>query len=67
MKGKEIKEELKDSLNAIKVLGGKVENVEEFELADNDINRSIIYILKEKDTPNKYPRKAGTPSKDPIK
>lgn len=67
MKGKEIKEELKDSLNAIKVLGGKIENVEEFELADNDINRSIIYILKEKDTPNKYPRKAGTPSKDPIK
>lgn len=67
MKGKEIKEELKDSLNAIKVLGGKVENVEEFELADNDINRNIIYILKEKDTPNKYPRKAGTPSKDPIK
>ena len=67
MKGKEIKEELKDSLNAIKVLGGKVENVEEFELADNDINRSIIYILKEKDIPNKYPRKAGTPSKDPIK
>ena len=67
MKGKEIKEELKYSLNAIKVLGGKVENVEEFELADNDINRSIIYILKEKDTPNKYPRKAGTPSKDPIK
>lgn len=67
MKGKEIKEELKDSLNAIKVLGGKVENVEEFELADNDINRSIIYILKEKDTPNKYPRKAGTPRKDPIK
>ena len=67
MKGKEIKEELKDSLNAIKVLGGKVENVEEFELADNDINRSIIYILKEKDTPNKYPRKTGTPSKDPIK
>ena len=67
MKGKEIKEELKDSLNAIKVLGGKVENVEEFELADNDINRSIIYILKEKDTPNKYPRKAGTPSNDPIK
>lgn len=67
MKGKEIKEELKDSLNAIKVLGGKVENVEEFELSDNDINRSIIYILKEKDTPNKYPRKAGTPSKDPIK
>lgn len=67
MKGKEIKEELKDSLNAIKVLGGKVENVEEFELADNDINRSIIYILKEKDTPNKFPRKAGTPSKDPIK
>ena len=67
MKGKEIKEELKDSLNAIKVLGGKVENVEEFELADNDINRSIIYILKEKYTPNKYPRKAGTPSKDPIK
>lgn len=67
MKGKEVKEELNNSLKAIKILGGKIEKIEEFELANNSINRSIITILKEKDTPNKYPRKAGTPSKEPIK
>ena len=67
MKGIEIEKELEDAKNAIKTLGGKTEKVEEFKLANEDIKRNIIIIKKEKSTPNKYPRKAGIPSKNPIK
>lgn len=66
MKGSNIEEELKNSKNAIKILGGKVYNIDEFSLPDSDIKRNIIIIKKEKETPNKYPRKPGTPAKEPI-
>ena len=45
----------------------KIEKVEEFNLPDTDIKRTIIIIRKIKNTPSKYPRKPGTPSKEPIK
>lgn len=67
MKGKEIEQELQDAKNAINVLGGKVVDKVEFQLLDNDINRSIIFISKVKSTSSRYPRKPGTPSKEPIK
>ena len=67
MKGSEVKEELIDSKKAINVLGGKILKVDEFQLPSSDIKRNIIIIEKVKNTPNKYPRKAGTPAKDPIK
>lgn len=67
MKGNEIKEELDNGKNAIKILGGKVEKVDEFELPNTDILRNIIIIKKIKNTPNKYPRKAGIPAKEPLK
>ena len=67
MKGKDIKQELEEASNAIEILGGEISKVEEFQLPNNDINRSVISILKVKNTPSKYPRKAGTPSKEPIK
>jgi 16S rRNA (guanine527-N7)-methyltransferase len=40
--------------------------VEKFTLAGTDISRSFVKIEKKKSTPNYYPRKAGTPSRDPI-
>lgn len=67
MKGNNIKEEMDSSKSAIKTLGGKIEKIEEFKLPSSDINRNIIIIRKIKETPKKYPRKPGTPSKDPIK
>ena len=67
MKGSEVEEELENSKKAIQILGGKIENVEEFTLPDSDIKRNIVIIKKVNQTPNKYPRKAGTPSKEPIK
>lgn len=67
MKGSEIEEELQNAKKAIQILGGKIESVEEFNLPDSDIKRNIVIIKKVNTTPNKYPRKAGTPAKEPIK
>ena len=66
LKGSQIEEELEQSQKALTVLGGKVEKVDCFELPLTDIKRTIVYLLKEKNTPSKYPRKPGTPTKDPI-
>ena len=67
MKGSEIEQELEQAKFAIKELGGKIEKVEKFTLPDSDMERNIIIIKKIKETSNKYPRKAGMPSKDPIR
>lgn len=65
MKGSNI-DEIENSKNALNILGGKIEKIENIYLPDSDIARNIIIIKKIKNTPNKYPRKAGTPSKEPI-
>ena len=66
MKGNNVKEEIEASNKAIAILGGEIDRVEEFELPNSSIKRTIIVIKKIKNTPAKYPRKAGTPSKEPI-
>lgn len=66
MKGSNAKEEIENSKKAISLLGGEIEEVEEFYLPDTDMARSIIVIKKVSKTSEKYPRKAGTPSKEPI-
>ena len=55
-----------DAEKAIEILGGKIEKVDEITLPNTDIQRKIVVIKKIKSTPNKYPRKAGMPSKEPI-
>jgi len=67
MKAAEAQQEINDAKKAIEILGGKIEKIEEFNLPQSDIGRTVIVIKKEKQTPNKYPRKPGTPSKEPIK
>lgn len=67
MKGSDVEEEIAEAKFAIKELGGKIESVNEFCLPGTDIKRNIIVIKKERNTPNKYPRKSGTPSKQPLK
>ena len=67
MKGSSVEEELSNGKNAIKVLGGKIKNIDEFVLPDSDMSRNVIIIDKIKNTPNKYPRKAGRPVKEPLK
>lgn len=65
MKGSNI-EEVKSSNKALEYLGGEIEKIEEITLPDTDIKRNIIIVKKIKETPKQYPRKPGTPSKQPI-
>lgn len=58
--------EMDAAVKAISVLGGKVNRQVEFYLPDSDMYRNLVVIDKLKDTPNKYPRKAGLPSKEPL-
>ncbi len=66
MKGPNVEEEVQNAKKAIKILGSVLEKVESFTLVDTDIGRNIIVLKKAQNTPNQYPRKAGTPSKQPI-
>lgn len=58
-------EEINSSKAAIKKLGARISKVESFEI--KDMGRSFVVIDKISSTPNKYPRKAGLPSKEPLK
>lgn len=66
MKGPNIIEELEEARKAIQLLGGEIETTENMLLPDSNQERNIIIIKKVVDTPAKYPRKAGIPSKQPI-
>lgn len=66
-KSGEVDEEIKLSGSAISKLGGSLNEPVYFSLPETDINRSFIIIDKVKVTPKTYPRKAGTPSKEPLK
>lgn len=65
-KGGDSDEEVVRSENAITLLGGEIENTDRFFLPDTDMGRTLIKIRKRKSTPNRYPRKAGIPSKEPL-
>lgn len=65
-KSEKILEEKEAAGNAIKILGGKIGNQVEFQLPDSDIYRNLFVIHKVKETPKKYPRKAGLPGKEPL-
>ncbi len=65
MKGSNI-EEIKQAEKAVTLLGGEIKQIEEITLPESDMKRHIILLEKIKQTPSKYPRKPGTPSKEPI-
>lgn len=65
-KSGEAEEEIENSKNAVKLLGGKIDTVKTFILPDTDISRSFVFIKKELETSKKYPRNAGKPSKEPL-
>ncbi len=65
-KAGDTQEEIKEAKRAITLLGGKLTEVREFNLYNTDIRRSLILIEKVEKTPDKYPRMAGKPSKEPL-
>lgn len=66
MKGSNSTEEITNSKNAIKILEGEIVNSTEFTIPKTEIKRTIIEIKKKKAVSNRFPRKAGTPSKKPL-
>lgn len=66
MKGPNVNEELEFSKKALKELGGKIKNNINIKFEDESIKRNLVFIEKIKKTPNKYPRKPGTPKKEPL-
>jgi 16S rRNA (guanine527-N7)-methyltransferase len=65
-KGPSYKEELENAAKAIDILGGKIKEVKSYELMNSNITHYIIIIEKVRETPSKYPRKAGKPAAEPI-
>ena len=61
-----VQEEATEAEKAIKILGGQLRDITYFQLPDSEIDRSLVIIDKKKPTPGKYPRKAGTPLKEPL-
>lgn len=69
-KGTDVEAELIDAEKAISLLGGKLESIYEPRgdlLPYFSLQHKVLLIKKIKDTPSKYPRKAGIPSKNPLK
>lgn len=65
-KSEKAKEELELAKNAISIMGGHVANINSISLSNSEYSRNLILIDKNKNTPMKYPRKAGMPIKKPI-
>lgn len=65
MKG-EAEEELKDSSNALNILGFKLEKREEFNLFNGEQKRNLLVVKKIKKTDKKYPRNFDKIKKNPL-
>ncbi|KGF35647.1 16S rRNA methyltransferase [Peptoniphilus lacrimalis DNF00528] len=65
LKASNAPEELTEAKNALNLLFSKVEDNISYTLPNGD-PRFITIVEKKKETPNKYPRKAGMPNKRPL-
>ena len=66
-KSEKMAEEAVEAKKSITILGGKVNRQIELYLPNSDIYRNLFIIDKISKCPNKYPRKAGLPSKEPLR
>lgn len=66
LKGKDFEEEVTEAEKAVEILGGKFVEVLSYDLEKDESTHYLVIIKKIKETPLKYPRKAGKPSKKPI-
>lgn len=65
-KSGKLEEEMAAGKGAIKKLSGIIESVETFQLPNSD-ERSLVKVKKVASINKKYPRKAGLPSKEPLR
>ena len=66
LKGQKLDEELAEGEKAITILGGTIDKLVDVVVPYTDLNHRIAKIKKVKETPKKYPRKAGEPTKAPL-
>ena len=66
-KGPGSEKEMEEAESALKILGGSLERTENWPDSEFALDHKILIIKKIKTTPSKYPRKAGTPAKEPLK
>ncbi|MBY4763769.1 16S rRNA (guanine(527)-N(7))-methyltransferase RsmG [Streptococcus uberis] len=65
LKAQAVDQELTDAQNALRLLFSQVIENNHYQLPNGD-SRYITIVEKKKETPRKYPRKAGTPNKKPL-
>ena len=65
-KSGDVENEAAEAENAVRLLGGRVEQIYSFVLPETEMKRSFVVIRKEKATAKRFPRKAGLPSKEPL-
>jgi len=66
-KSKLVENEIENSKDAIRILGGEIVDVKKVEVPFLDAERYLVVIKKVESTPGKYPRRAGMPTKKPLK
>ncbi len=67
LKGPSVDQEIVESTNAIKILGGELLEVCEISIEDTELKHNLVVVKKIAKCPKGYPRKAGLISKNPIK
>ncbi|GAA3642135.1 16S rRNA (guanine(527)-N(7))-methyltransferase RsmG [Asaccharospora irregularis] len=67
LKGPNANLELEEAKKAIEIMGLEFVEKIDVKLPELDLSHNILVFKKIKNTPEKYPRKAGKPSKNPIK
>lgn len=67
MKGGDVADENKEAQRALKILGCSTSVIKAISIAEIRAERSLVFSKKKSSTDRKYPRKAGVPSKKPLK
>ena len=67
LKGPAVDQEIKESMNAIKLLGGEFINVCEVSIEGTELRHNLVVVKKIKECSKTYPRKAGLITKNPLK
>ncbi len=65
-KGEKLESELLEALKALKILGGEIDGMANFKLPFCKEERRLAVIRKVTETPPKFPRRPGIPTKRPL-
>ena len=67
MKGPDAENEVNDAKGALKKLSSELVEIKKADIPFTDLKHCIVLIKKLRQIPSAYPRKAGKPSKEPLK